>query len=90
MGDEGRIRLINRWLPTMNIQYIRTSPFFNKSLCKAKHDTTVACRRGKFEQVYIKSKCGHSILLDTSYCMETICLHGNHNIIQPQILLAVV
>jgi len=28
---------------------------------------TAACRQGKVEQVYIKSNCGHSILLDTWY-----------------------
>ena len=32
------------------------------------HDMTAACRRGKAEQVYIRSKSGHSILLDTVSC----------------------
>jgi hypothetical protein len=27
------------------------------------HDTTTACRQGKVKLIYIKSKCGHSILL---------------------------
>jgi hypothetical protein len=40
----------------------------NKGLRRAKHDMTTACRQGKVEQVYIKSKCGHSILLDTVNC----------------------
>jgi len=29
------------------------------------HDMTAACQQGEVEQKYIKSKCGHSILLDT-------------------------
>ena len=33
-----------------------------------KYNTTAACQQGKVEQVYIKSKCGHSILLDTVMC----------------------
>jgi len=37
----------------------------NKGLRRAKHDTTAVCRQGNVEQEYIKSKCGHSILLDT-------------------------
>jgi hypothetical protein len=36
-----------------------------KSYAEEKHDTTAALRQSKVEQVYIKSKFGHSILLDT-------------------------
>jgi len=36
-----------------------------KGLHRVKHDTTTACRQGKVKQVYIKSKCGHSILQST-------------------------
>jgi hypothetical protein len=31
---------------------------------------TTACRQGKVEHIYIKSKCGHSILLETNGQME--------------------
>ena len=34
-------------------------------LCREKHDTTTAYQQEKVVQVYIKNKCGHSILLDT-------------------------
>ena len=37
----------------------------NKGLHRVRHDTTTACRQGKVKQVYIKSKCGHSILQST-------------------------
>jgi hypothetical protein len=36
----------------------------NKGQLREKHDTTAACQQGKVEEVYFKSKCGHSILLD--------------------------
>jgi len=41
-----------------------------KGLRRAKHtvNTTAARRQGKVEQVYIKSKCGHNILIDTVNC----------------------
>jgi len=29
---------------------------------------TIACGKGKVEQVHIKSKCGHGILLGTVKC----------------------
>ena len=49
-----------------------------KGLCRAKHDTTSACRQGKVEQVYIKSKCGHCILLYTVICWTLyFALHSN-------------
>ena len=34
-------------------------------ICQAQHDKIVACLQEKVEQVYIKSMCRHSILLDT-------------------------
>jgi hypothetical protein len=40
----------------------------NKGLCRAKHDTTVVCQQGNVEQVYIKIKCEHSILLHSVNC----------------------
>ena len=40
----------------------------NKGLHGAKQYTIAAGRQGKVEQVYIKSKCGHNILLDTIMC----------------------
>jgi len=33
-----------------------------------KHDTTAACQQGEAEQMYIISKCGHSILPWHSNC----------------------
>ena len=39
------------------------------------HDITAACQQLKVEQVYIKSKCGHSTLLDTIMCVENCNLH---------------
>jgi hypothetical protein len=32
------------------------------------YDTTAVCRQGTVEKVYIKGKCGYSILLDTVNC----------------------
>jgi hypothetical protein len=40
----------------------------NKGLCRAKYDTTAACREGKVEKEHIKSKYGHCILFDTVNC----------------------
>jgi len=37
------------------------------------HDMTAACQQGEVEQKYIKSKCGHSILLDTLNLQDTMC-----------------
>ena len=39
-----------------------------KGYAKRLHGTTTASRQGKVEQVYIKNKCGYSILLDTVKC----------------------
>jgi len=33
-----------------------------------KHDTTTSGGKAKVEQVCIKNKCGHSVLLDTLIC----------------------
>ena len=44
--------------------------------------TNAACQQGKAEQVYIKRKCGHSILLDTVFCL-TQCV-GHNNLLVPQ------
>ena len=33
----------------------------NKELLRVQHDMTTICQKGKVEQVYIKSKCVHSI-----------------------------
>lgn len=41
---------------------------WKKGLRRAQHDTTSPCKPGRVEQVYIKSKCGHCILLDTIMC----------------------
>lgn len=41
----------------------------NKGLHRVKHNTTTAaCRQGKGKQMYIKNKCGPSILPDTMMC----------------------
>ena len=40
----------------------------NKGLRRGKHDMTAACGQEKVEQVYIKSLCGHRIVLDTINC----------------------
>jgi len=37
----------------------------HKGLRRAKHNTTAVCRQKNVEQVYIKRKSGHNILLDT-------------------------
>ena len=39
-----------------------------KGYAKRLHGTSTASRQGKVEQVYIKNKCGYSILLDTVKC----------------------
>jgi len=41
-----------------------------------------ACRQGKVEQVYISSKCGHSILLGTVNCYFTIKGYPKHSMIR--------
>ena len=33
---------------------------------------TTVCQHGKVEKVYIKSKCGHSILFDTVNCLKLL------------------
>jgi hypothetical protein len=43
-------------------------------LCRVENDATVVCWQGKIEQVYIKSKCVHSILLDTVNCWTQQCV----------------
>jgi hypothetical protein len=43
-----------------------------KRLHRAKHETATACRQGKVGQVYIKSECGQSILVDTVNWLDTI------------------
>ena len=43
-----------------------------KGYAKRLHGTTTASRQGKVEQVYIKNKCGDSILLDT-VVLYTMC-----------------
>ena len=48
--------------------YLIKMIIFNKELHRVKHDMTAACRQEKVEQLYIKSKCRHSILLDTVNC----------------------
>jgi len=53
-------------IPTETEYY--THPNVIKGLCRAKHDMTAACWQRKVEQVYIKSKFGHSILFDTENC----------------------
>ena len=35
-----------------------------KGLHRVKHDTNAECRQEEVEQVYIKSTCGHIILVD--------------------------
>ena len=35
-----------------------------KGLHRVKHDTNEECRQEEVEQVYIKSTCGHIILVD--------------------------
>jgi hypothetical protein len=41
-------------------------PECNQELCQVQYYMTAACQHPKIEQLYIKSKCGYSILLDTA------------------------
>jgi hypothetical protein len=44
--------------------------------------TITACQQGKVEQAYIKSKCGHSILLDSKFPgHNNISMLGNSNLL---------
>ena len=67
---------VHTFIPIINI--LQTI-FKNKGLCRAKHDKTTACWQGKVEQVYIWSKCGHSILLDTIMCWTQQFGHLSHS-----------
>ena len=44
----------------------------DKELRLVKYDTTAACLHWKAEQVYIKSKCRHSKLLDSKMCWSNL------------------
>jgi len=46
-----------------------------------KHDMTAPSRQGRVEQVNIKSKCGHIILLDTVNSLMQYCV-GHSNMLE--------
>ena len=45
------------------------------------HNTTAACWQSEVEQVYIKSECGHSILLQSKLLNSNYA--GNNNLLDP-------
>ena len=60
---------------TVKVQYVMLLPTLAWDINlsnKGKHDTIAACRQGKVDQVYIKSKCGHNNVFDMVKCRGKI------------------